>query len=383
VNTFTGSNKMSASMSEVLSTESQSKIPKLDSMVEFPSWRTNFMAGAKSRGFADCFNGYNEVYLDQITDKLRNQLSRSAHAVFQRLSYAERKLSLEKSNQESAVQQIRESQANEQLPDDQKLPEARLCTRPVADRMAALEAGVPEEFAELPGIAHLEQNVMFNILKVQGISEDRKREMIRQDSRAIGFLEEHLCPEFHETIRGARSAAEGMKLLEVLFKSNEQYNVTHLIGELVSKVEDLKRINLYVLQKKKLRQRLKDASVPISDKLFVGILLGCLPKSLRMTRRILESKRDLTVVNIESILLSEANDRLLDGEDVFPVRLTPAKRPREEIANIAETSMIKKECSHCLRKGHTHLDCYVNPRGSKYNLDRAKRHAMRFYKFEG
>ena len=136
----------------------------------------------------------------------------------------------------------------------------------------------------------------------------------RQDrDQALGTIQCFLDPTCKEIDRGSLTAKDVWKTLKDQLEGQESYTEIYLLTLIYttklqegSLVAIWRRLNGYVKSMEAIWRRLNDANLKLPEELVVLMTIMCLLPSFGTQRRILESRKDLSMEVIKQDLRQEA-----------------------------------------------------------------------------
>jgi gag-polypeptide of LTR copia-type len=204
--------------------------------------------------------------------------------------------------------------------------------------------------------------------------------LLDDDERALGLMKCYIVQSYTDIVAKCTTALDAWNALEKFFAGKETFNKVHLLEQLIDgKLQETSNpaqdVQEFVKQKNELVERLAYSGLKIAEELQVAIMLARLPESYDTLRRIMESKNELSLLELTAELNREAVRRGTKRTYTEAAMIStdlPAERQIKRVKKHVRNSSI--QCSFCRKPRHDAENCWLNPESKQF--DPRKRQAI-------
>jgi len=162
-------------------------------------------------------------------------------------------------------------------------------------------------------------------------------------------------------IEGIKDPAKMWSTLEGKYNPKTQTTLIQMMKEFMSmKMDESEDVEQHLQKVIALKKRLEEQGEKVSNNIYNGVLLTSMPDTYKTTVRILEASGRLTPQAIIDGILEES--RRIGKEDAIKMKmvlLTKQSQSKSSRRKKGTQPQNNNECSHCGRKGHTDVKCWI------------------------
>jgi hypothetical protein len=235
-----------------------------------------------------------------------------------------------------------------------------------------------ESYLQSKGLAKFLSSKGYDLMKDQGLTREKRLDLEDASEKALGHIRRMVDGNHQEMLIKCKTARNAWRTLKKHYEDKEVFNkvqlMQRLFDESLSDGQDmLKAIPKYLQSKKEIVRRLQSVGLTIPEELLVAVILARLPASCDITRRILESSKDVSLAKVSQELIREATRKSIKRkagqmEEAHTTQATPSKRFKKD-----STRKKPQPCDYCGVPGHPANNCWMNPKSKNFRPEFAQK----------